>query len=362
MEEKKHSYWFVDFLTCLGFTAIFLCHNTHVLAGFHVIDYTSFPTAFTYGLEYFVLLFFILSAFKLTSSITCERRRNAFSYKRYIYRRAVSIMPVYWLAIIAYLIFRFYLRKAEWNSLNAWSYIENFLLLQGFDPSYNNVVVAGGWFLGCLSIYYLIAPFLVRFISSTQKGLYWVTAAFLVRYLLSLTSSAPWFGLSADVWNDYLLHNFISCLPFFLLGIVAFRLFEEKDTKLKWQDAFLLFLLIIYVIYVKDVYSRYGLLFFALLGAASLIQGPFTDHLKILPFLSKGALGVYVFQMMFLRTMAMFFPYGEMNDMSKWWVTLGILLLPLWGVSLLLYFSIVNPLLRLSDKAFTKSEKLKPEK
>jgi peptidoglycan/LPS O-acetylase OafA/YrhL len=354
MKENTRNYWFVDFLTCLGVTAIFFCHTTHVLAGFHVIDYTTFPTAFTYGLEYFVLLFFILSAFKLTSSIVYERNENAFSYKRYILRRGISIMPIYWLAIIAYLVFRYYLRKAEWNSLNFWTYIENFFLLQGFDPSYNNVIVAGGWFLGCLSIYYLAAPFLVRFISSTQKGLYWVGMAFFIRYLLSLTSSSPWFGLSEDIWNDYLVHNFISCLPFFLLGILGFRLFEEKDTKLEWHDAFLLILLIIYVVYVNDIYSRYGLLFFALLGVFSLIKGPFTEKMKIAPFLSKGALGVYVFQMMLLRTMAMFFPYGEMNDLSKWWVTVGVVLLPLWGVSLLLYLSIVRPLLHASSKAFAK--------
>jgi len=55
------------------------------------------------------------------------------------------------LAILSYLIFRYYLRQAEWQSLTVWDYFEHALLLNGFDPiSASGALLPGSWFLGAL--------------------------------------------------------------------------------------------------------------------------------------------------------------------------------------------------------------------
>lgn len=329
---------------------IFLCHLTHVLTGFHIIDYKVFPTDFPYGLECFVVLFFILSGFKLAASISFSRETGHFSYPRYLLRRFLSIWPLAMIALISYAIFRFYLRKAEWDSLGVWDYLEHVFLLNGLDPKASSgTVLPGGWFIGALWIYYLFAPLLVAVANDSEKSLWVVGFAFLIRYLFTFTLGSPWFGVEAPVWADYVKHAFFSCLPFFAMGILGYHLFIQKDLRLRPSALIPLLGLLVYFGSLDDLWGRLSLLFFASLGTASLLNRERINQLRVLPVLAKGALGCYLLQMLFLRTAAMFYPYAEsLDDWGKWWLTLFLIFPGLVLLSVGLFYGVERPLLLFS--------------
>ena len=349
IDQGHRNFWFCDLLTFLGMLGIFLCHLTHVLTGFHVIDYQTFPTDFLYGLECFVILFFLISGFKIAASVSFDFKQGRFSYPRYLLRRFLGLWPLMMLAILSYLIFRYYLRQAEWQSLTVWDYFEHALLLNGFDPiSASGALLPGSWFLGALWIYYLSAPLFVRFFESSEKLLWLVVFAFLIRYLFRLSLGHPWFALEAEVWDNYVKHAYFSCFPFFALGFLGYRLFVEKDIHFGLPSFIPLLGLIVYFASLDDDWGRLSLLFFAVLGTASLLNFPAMSKLKILPFFAKGALGCVLFQMLFLRTMALFYPYPEaLNDWGRWWLTLLIVFPALVLLSSGLYYGIEKPLLSL---------------
>jgi peptidoglycan/LPS O-acetylase OafA/YrhL len=358
-DVKKPTYWFCDVLTCLGLIGVFACHVTNVLRGYHIIAPTANVIRLAETLQYFVILFFILSGFKLTSSILYEKEAGTFSYPRYLLKRFLRLWPLYSLAIIAYLIFRYFLKAQEWASLNWWSYLENFLFLQGFDPVNNNTVVAGGWFLGALWIYEVLCPFLVQFTKSTERSLYLLGGAFLLRYLLSLTYNFPWFGLEAGVWDDYLVHNFVSVFPYFYLGICAYFLTIKKDFRFRWWDLFMGVAIIVYFLLVEDEWNQAAVVLFFFFLVMSLFRGERTKNLRVVPFLSTGALGVYLFQMLFLRTAAIFVPYKiGSDDTLLWWLTFGIGLPLLWGLGIGLYYGVTKPILRITKSLYERPASL----
>ena len=95
IDQGHRNFWFCDLLTFLGMLGIFLCHLTRVLTGFHVIDYQTFPTDFLYGLECFVILFFLISGFKIAASVSFDFKQGAFflsplSFKTFSWSLAID--------------------------------------------------------------------------------------------------------------------------------------------------------------------------------------------------------------------------------------------------------------------------------
>jgi peptidoglycan/LPS O-acetylase OafA/YrhL len=351
MELSRH-YWFADLLTFAGMLGIFICHLSHVLAGFYIIDYQSFPLDFPYGLEVMVILFFILSGFKIASTLEGSTSSRPFSYSRYLLRRFLTLWPLFMLALVSYLVFRYFLRVEEWNSLNAWSYLEQIFLLQGFDPSDVGAVVPGSWFIGCLWIFYIVAPLIARFFAKSHRLVYLLAVAVLIRFLFFLTLNQPWFGVEAEIWNVYVKHCYLSNFPYFVLGMLVYRLCAARDFAFKSWDLLPLAVVMIYHACSDDMYDNYALLFALLLVAGTFLP---SWRCRFLSTLSKGALGSFLFQMLFLRTLALYYPYPEtMEDGSRYWLSFVIIFPGLGLLSVGLYYGISYPLLSLSDQRLTR--------
>lgn len=351
MGYPRRSFYGCDLLTLLGMIGIFLTHLTHVLAGFRIIDYQTFPVDSYYNLQVAVVLFFLVSGFKIAASLDHSFRDHTFSYPRYLLRRFVSIWPLLMIAMISYLIFRSCLYPAQEKDLNAWSYLEQIFLLQGFNPNDVGVVVPGSWFIGCLWIFYLVAPLLGRFAKSSHRLLYVLAVSLLVRYLFSLTYNNPWFGLDEGTWNTYVGHCYVSSFPFFVLGFFIYSLAIRKDHAFKAWDIVPALGIIVYTGLSDSLFDNWSFWLALLLFLLSLIPTRYFRHCHLVPFLAKGALGTYLLQMLFLRTMALFYPYSEtMDDYSKWWLTLAIVFPGLVLLSIGLYYGVERPVLKLTEK------------
>lgn len=353
---SKGNLYFVDLLTVIAALGIFLCHLTHVLAGFHVIDYLTFPVDFFYSLQWMVQLFFILSGFKIALSIRHEREEGTFSYGKFILRRFNAIWFVYALAIIAYLIFRFYFRQEEYNSLSVWDYLANFALLNGFFPTSYNTVVAGGWFIGCIFLYYLMSPLLIKICKKPTGTLILLAVAMLIRHLFSLTIDHPWGGIEVGMWNTFVSQSFPMHFCFFALGLFLERLLTCRGYRYSFIDLPALTFILLYLGFINDEVMRISALLFLTVCVASLIQID-SRKFRIIPLLSKTTYTVYLFQMLLLRTLAMFFPYSSsMSDSLIWWITLLIALPVLIAFGLIVHFGIIRPVNLLYRKLFPRAK------
>lgn len=350
--NKKSNYYFLDLLTVIAALGVLIVHVTHVLAGFHVIDYKTFPTAAFYRFDSTaVQLFFMLSGFKITLSISNQMKQGKFSYYKYVFKRVFSIWFIYMIALIAYLIFRFYFRKAEFESLGTWDYLSHVLLLNGFNPNSYNTTVASGWFIGCIILYYLITPFIVKVFKSTDKMLIVCIGAFLLRYGFSFLSNTPLFGYEASVWQTFHSQSFPMHFCFYTLGILSYHIIVRKDVSFKWHSAIPSLIMCILLWFSDDRLMLDSLIIFFVFLLASKINID-SNKFKIIPTLSKFTLPVYLFQMLLLRSIAMFVDFKEINDWGIWWITFVSSLIILFALGALLHYFVTKPTNKLYKKIF----------
>lgn len=358
LNNTKKNYYFVDLLTIISALGVLIVHVTHVLAGFHVINYKTFPTADIYRFDSTaVQLFFIMSAFKITLSIKDKIKNKTFSYGKYIVKRIFAIWFIYMIALIAYLIFRYHFRQAEFESLTTWDYLSHILLLNGFNPTAYNTTVASGWFIGCLMIYYLITPLLVKIFDSTSKTLTLCTIAYWIRYVFNFMADKPLFDINKSVWSTFVSQSIPMHLCFFTLGILAYFLVVEKDFSFKWYDILITSSMLIYFWYTKDTLATDSIILLFLFLMCSKINVNSEKH-KVVPTLAKYTLPVYLFQMLLLRSIAMFINFGEnFSDWDIWWVTLlsSTIILFVWGA--ILYYTVTKPTTKLYNLIFNKKQK-----
>lgn len=337
-------------LTVIAAVGVLIVHVTHVLAGFHVIDYKTFPTQAFYRFDVTaVQIFFLLSGFKISLSISNQK----FSYLRYIIKRIFSIWFIYMLALIAYLIFRFYFRQAEFESLNMWDYISNILLLNGFNPNSYNTVVASGWFIGCIIIYYAITPLLLKVFNNSNKAIILCSLTFLLRCLTSLLSSFPLFGIEKGVWEVYLSQSFPMHLCFYTLGILSYNLIIKKDLNFKWPAYLSFIVFVICAVLSKDHLIYDSIIIFIIFLILSNLKVDSEKH-TLIPKLARYTLPVYLFQMLLLRSIAMFVDFKDISDWGIWIITFISSLIILFSLGALIYHLITKNTDKLYLKIFKK--------
>lgn len=352
--NKRANLYFVDLLTVIAAIFVLIVHVTHVLAGFHVIDYKTFPTAWFYRFDVSaVQLFFILSGFKISLSISNKISNKTFSYYKYILKRIFSIWFIYMLALIAYFIFRFYFRQSEFESLNAWDYLSHILLLNAFNPISYNTTVASGWFIGCIMIYYALTPFLLKVFNNTNKSLILCIIAFVIRFLFSFLVNKPLFGYEDNIWSTFHSQSFPMHFCFYTLGILAYNIVIKKDISFNKFVVIPSIIMCVLLWYNKDQLVYDSIILFFLFLICSFIKVDSNKH-KIIPTLSKFTLPVYLFQMLLLRSIAMFVNFKELSDWSIWWITLISSTIILFALGAVLYYLINRPIDKLYNTLFNK--------
>ena len=185
-------------------------------------------------------IFFLLSGFTITMSYDKSCSTLMTFYKK----RWLGLAPGYWLSILITVILSAVTilitgKNQLGTSLKFEGIIVNMLLLNGLVPTdANNLVFRGGWFVGTLTILYLIYPFL-------HKGERKYGNPFLYGCIVSsMLISAVLFLLTDKVYSscgDFLYFSFINQLSPFVLGILLYRNVEQgKYDKL---NSFVFFIL-----------------------------------------------------------------------------------------------------------------------
>jgi peptidoglycan/LPS O-acetylase OafA/YrhL len=150
--------------------------------------------------QYGVNLFFVLSGFLITGILLNTRERKDY-YKRFYLRRALRILPAYYLTLLILVIFGLTSKGFLWMSL---LYSSNLSVLFGISMSYPVL-----WSLAVEEHFYLVWPTAVRKMS--PRGLLVLAASLMVvspalRFWCSLHPAkygAPGGGCSYYTWNCF---------------------------------------------------------------------------------------------------------------------------------------------------------------
>ncbi len=213
---KKHLVE-VDILKGLAIILVIISHFHLYL--FNNPEYTEL---FDPYMAYFGLaIFFFLSGYTLY--INNNKFDNIGDVINFYKKRLLRILPLYWVALLVFLIFydassgfrSYYLEPASYYDFSLTSFIIHFAGLQTLTGKF----IGGMWFIGTIIVYYLVYPLIVYF-SKNLKYMLAAIAVLLVAFVLLYTP--------LHIIKDGHVPLFISI---FASGIIAnkINLFYNKD-------------------------------------------------------------------------------------------------------------------------------------
>lgn len=167
-----------------------------------------------------VQMFFIISTVLLLKSFDISKGAELFSTKKWILKKIIRFIPLYYLTIIVYLIIPVD-NMAEVSALNI---VSHFLFLHGLNPYWINSFIAQCWYLGTLAILVVLTPLISKLIKNIEAAiLFWG-----VSWIFSIVCQKISFKCNgySDYWlySYYDVFSFISELPVISIGIIIYLL------------------------------------------------------------------------------------------------------------------------------------------
>ncbi len=200
-----------------------------------------------------VMLFYMISALTLFLSYNSKIKKEKHHLKNYFIRRAFRILPLFYIVCIYQLVFY----KYELLEI-----IGTLTLTNGYMPEHIQGIVGGGWSIAIETSFYLLIPFLFKYIRSLRDSVIFVVAAvvfsIISRYLVFaiLGNTYP-----HDILLDWVYYWLPNQLPVFGLGIFLYFLFFQSDiadlqnSKFAKQFSYLLLMISIYF-FVVSCFSK----------------------------------------------------------------------------------------------------------
>ncbi len=274
-----------------------------------------------------VQMLYLLNAFLIWNSLDkleMSGERKDKDLLAWYQKRFIRIIPLYWFFTILHLLVfgigeRFYLgplKKVSWLNI-----LCNLTFLHGFYPYYSNSINAN-WYMANIAIWYIIAPFMRKYINSLERSLISLLVVVPADYiLLRLLEKVPLIS-HEGIWRDYVtIMSFPAVLPILLLGIFVYYIYKEfgsKSHQKEFSIACIVFSILMFAIMTiggewffnvfSNIYS-YAIIFmvflvgmllnpigllcnrlFAIIGKYS--YGIYLSHLIVLHFVSEFMVGM----------------------------------------------------------------------
>ena len=249
---------FIDLLRTIGILQVVLFHVIHGIVRFSPTD--DLPTFIermpfwmnfawqAYGVD----MIFVISAFLLTWSLLLEHDDTGrIDFRSYYVRRLSRILPLYYIALVAFAI-------GQGNSFSEIALSAHFI---GYIVSDYNVIPVG-WSMEVMILYYLVLPWILVGLNKARRPVLWLTFAIIAvsiwRYLylmaqpedparLFLTmietkaSSPAGFELYFRPWFR---------LPAFLMGTVLAYLLANRMIPKTWITPVIAVVLIVPILWL----------------------------------------------------------------------------------------------------------------
>lgn len=181
---------------------------------------------------------------------------------KYVKKRYLSLFPHYIVAIaVYYFIGKGYslLSTAKGNvKISLIGIILNVLGFNGFSITYINSVVPGGWYIGTVWLYFLMAPFIFKVVNNASKAVNCVFAALICRVGFHFLCGRVVLDPLLNDWADMCILNQFS---FIAIGQFLFFVIIKKDIRLSRLSQLALIMSIMYVTIQKDILTLWALVF-----------------------------------------------------------------------------------------------------
>lgn len=180
--------------------------------------------AFEFGGECGVAFFFTLSGFVLSWGYGTSVQSDTFNHRGFLWRHLCGLYPLHLLIFIFVLTFDL---KAGIH-YDAAQLLTNLLLLQSWTPSNHTLFTINGvsWFLCNTIFYYLIFPYLHRFIATLiSKRKFFIFSLSVVALYLVFALYIPQSYINCTLYASPLLR-----IPDFALGIAACQFYKRVNT------------------------------------------------------------------------------------------------------------------------------------
>jgi peptidoglycan/LPS O-acetylase OafA/YrhL len=215
---------YIDALRGYAILAVIMVHSSQLVSGLEW-PIRQFAQKGQRGVQ----LFFVVSALTLMSS---WHRRND-GAGPFLIRRAFRIAPMFWLAIIFFVLLDGFGPRYFAPEGIGWLHVAaTAAFVHGWYPTTINSVVPGGWSIAVEMMFYLGFPFIVWWLREWRSTTLALAVAMLVAPELSRT--VP--GLLWPRMSDGVVGNFGALwlpkqLPVFLIGVLTFHLSNRLSGK-----------------------------------------------------------------------------------------------------------------------------------
>ena len=190
---------------------------------YHFIKLVKFPlpdalAVISTGLDLGVPLFYTLSGFVLAYGYADQLIGRDAILSFYV-RRLFRIMPLFYVMIALWTLVGWFL----WDAVNSGrTLLFNVSFLFGLAPGEHESIVWAGWSIGVEMLYYLAFPLLSALLYNVRTSLAGLAVACFLSDYSYRTLGEAGFG-------SYAYMNVATHLPFFLAGVVCFRIWQRLD-------------------------------------------------------------------------------------------------------------------------------------
>lgn len=213
-----------DFVTALRALAATMVAIVHAGA---FTDLGTIGQNFTKAGQYGVQIFFVISGFSIATTLT-----GPVNYRDYFVRRLFRIAPLYWLIILAAstITLSGWLSPSYWSEyfgsqIDAYNLLMHLSFLSCFDHRIGTTIIGVEWTIPVEVFWYLVLPFVIPLMTKYQKQ------------ALTLLGSVAIMGLTQFLSRAFISDNPglfskwfpTSYGPYFLLGVLAYQLRQNRD-------------------------------------------------------------------------------------------------------------------------------------
>lgn len=210
-----------------------------------------------------VQLFYIISAFTLFLSLSNRKKQENRPTRNFFIRRFFRIAPLFYCAIIYYIV-KLGLGPHYWleegNSITIPNLISHIFFFNGWNPYWINSLVLGSWSIAIEMPFYLIVPFLFRWVKTINHAVWLTVISFLFSKIISWGLKPIHLISDPSLWKGFLFYWLPNQFPFFSFGFILYFLFvrvtdqqsqSEPDFFEKTTRRALLPLLLVYLFLVS---------------------------------------------------------------------------------------------------------------
>ena len=218
-----------------------------------------------------VQLFFMITG--LTTFMVLDSPKPGASVRNYYKRRWLAIFPTYILMSIAYMFLGhgYSLIKMGESRVpfTLGALLLNILGLNGLSPQYINIV-PGGWYIGIVTIYYILAPFIRKIINSASRAVKFCCGSLVLRIgFHAVTSILFKENQTASGWADMFILN---QLIFIAMGQLLYFILMKQDVKITKMDQLFIVTALLYVTLQLDSLMLWSLFIIAFIILAAKVE------------------------------------------------------------------------------------------